>query len=149
MALCRISSYLPACWGFLPGLRGYCYSATQSLGAVVLPCGRQSPLVLVHCRQPPTNKNICLLLWLIFQKGHIGRPKWKNKSEEFMSTSEKHKSCIICILFAACHNLISTEEGKLPNAFVEIRTMTPPATTWSKHAQTEIIEVSYKNPGKK
>ncbi|XP_078369401.1 inositol polyphosphate-4-phosphatase type I A-like [Oculina patagonica] len=42
----------------------------------------------------------------------------------------------------ACQKLIGTEEGKLPNAFVEIRTMTPPATSWSKHAQTEIIEQS-------
>ena len=47
------------------------------------------------------------------------------------------------LYIAACHKLISSEEGKLPNAFVEIRTMTPPATSWSKHAQTEIIEVSF------
>ena len=64
-----------------------------------------------------------------------------------MSTTTSHVSFVF--EFAACHNLISTEEGKLPNAFVEIRTMTPPATTWSKHAQTEIIEVSFKIPGKK
>lgn len=51
-------------------------------------------------------------------------------------------NCYLFCIFAACHKLISSEEGKLPNAFVEIRTMTPPATTWSKHAQTEIIEVS-------
>ena len=50
--------------------------------------------------------------------------------------------CPFCI-FSACHKLISPEEGQLPNAFVEIRTMTPPSTSWSKHAQTEIIEVSF------
>ena len=43
---------------------------------------------------------------------------------------------------SACHKLVSPEEGQLPNAFVEIRTMAPPLTSWSKHAQTEIIEVS-------
>ncbi|CAH3021774.1 unnamed protein product [Porites evermanni] len=42
----------------------------------------------------------------------------------------------------ACTKLVSSEEGQLPNAFVEIRTMTPPSTSWSKHAQTEIIEQS-------
>lgn len=36
--------------------------------------------------------------------------------------------------------------GQLPNAFVEIRTMAPPSTSWSKHAQTEIIEVSWEIP---
>ncbi|XP_032219862.1 inositol polyphosphate-4-phosphatase type I A isoform X2 [Nematostella vectensis] len=40
----------------------------------------------------------------------------------------------------ACNGLISPIPDRLPNAFVEIRTMTPPSVSWSKHAQTEIIE---------
>ena len=46
------------------------------------------------------------------------------------------------VVIAACNGLMSPVEGRLPNAFVEIRTMTPPSTSWSKLAQTEIIEVS-------
>ncbi|XP_067039372.1 inositol polyphosphate-4-phosphatase type I A-like [Acropora muricata] len=53
--------------------------------------------------------------------------------------SDENPFLEMCI---ACHNLLSPEEGQLPNAFVEIRTMSPPSTSWSKLAQTEIIEQS-------
>lgn len=53
--------------------------------------------------------------------------------------SDENPFLEMCI---ACHNLLSPEEGQLPNAFVEIRTMSPPSTAWRKLAQTEIIEES-------
>lgn len=53
--------------------------------------------------------------------------------------SDENPFLEMCI---ACHKLVSPEMGQLPNAFVEIRTMAPPSTSWSKHAQTEIIEQS-------
>ncbi|XP_031573826.1 inositol polyphosphate-4-phosphatase type I A-like [Actinia tenebrosa] len=53
------------------------------------------------------------------------------------SNSDETPLLEMCI---ACNGLVSPIEGRSTNAFVEIRTMTPPSTTWIKHAQTEIIE---------
>lgn len=42
----------------------------------------------------------------------------------------------------ACNELEPSTDHRLPNAFVIVSTMTPPGSKWSRHAQTEIIEVS-------
>ncbi len=41
----------------------------------------------------------------------------------------------------ACNDLKPTAENRCPNAVVIVSTMTPPGATWTRLAQTEIIEV--------
>ena len=43
----------------------------------------------------------------------------------------------------ACNDLRQTAENRFPNAVVVLSTMTPPGATWSRLAQTEIIEVRH------
>ena len=45
------------------------------------------------------------------------------------------------IYFLACNDLNPTVENRFPNAVVIVSTMTPPGTSWTRLAQTEIIEV--------
>ncbi|XP_028419029.1 uncharacterized protein LOC114544647 [Dendronephthya gigantea] len=62
-----------------------------------------------------------------------------NDSEPPKPPKPLHKPPLLEISMA-CNDLKPTVENKYPNAVIVVSTMTPPGATWSRLAQTEIIE---------